>query len=76
MSVHIRGSGQQATYRGGAWEIGILRGSSLVLGGRKVVGGRGAAISSPSGGVTVDAQARVAIELILGALRQHGLIEI
>lgn len=34
----------------------------------------GSPIASPSGGATVDTQARSAIDQILGALRQHGLI--
>jgi len=32
------------------------------------------AVESPSGGATVDAEARLVIDQILGALRQHGLI--
>ena len=75
MTVHVRASAQPATYREGAWELGILRGSSLMLGGQQVVGSRGAAIASPSGGSTVDSQARAALGLVLDALRQHGLIE-
>src|SRR5215212_3748958 len=31
-------------------------------------------IASPAGGTTVDSQARSAIDQMLGALRQHGLI--
>ncbi len=74
MTVHIRASAQPATYRQGAWELGMLRGSSLLLGGQQVVGDRGAAIAAPSGGTTVDAEARGAVSLMLAALRQHGLI--
>lgn len=74
MTVEVRASAQPATYRQGAWELGILRGTSLMLGGQQVVGGRGPAIASPSGGSTVDSQARVALGLVLDALRQHGLI--
>jgi len=40
----------------------------------KVVGNQGVAISNPAGGVTVDTEARTAINSILGALRTHGLI--
>jgi hypothetical protein len=36
----------------------------------------GGPIASPSGGTTVDAEARAAIEEILSALRQHGLIAV
>jgi hypothetical protein len=55
--------------------MGAVRGSSLVLGGQQVVGSRGAAIAAPSGGTTIDSQARTTIGLILAALRQHGLID-
>jgi hypothetical protein len=49
--------------------------TGLFVDGDQVVGGRAAGISDPSGGVTVDAEARSAVEQILGTLRQHGLIE-
>ena len=63
-----------ARYRGGAWETGVLRGTTLLIDGTPVVGARGAAIAAPSGGATVDAQARAAVAAILTALRDHGLI--
>ena len=43
--------------------------------GQQVVGGRAAAISAPSGGAVVDADARAVIGQILTMLRLHGLIE-
>jgi hypothetical protein len=52
-----------------------VRASSLLIDGQQVVGARAAAIAAPSGGSTVDAEARVAVEAILAAMRQHGLIE-
>ena len=42
--------------------------------GTQVVGARQAAIAAPSGGTTIDSQARTAINSILTALRAHGLI--
>ena len=75
MTAFVRTSAQTAVYRQGAWEIGQIRGATLILGGQQVVAARGAAIASPSGGATVDSQARGAVDLILAALRQHGLIE-
>lgn len=73
-SVYLKAEGQVACYRGGAWEIGVVRGSSVSIGGVQVVGSQAAAIASPSGGATVDSQARGTIDQILGSLRQHGLI--
>jgi hypothetical protein len=75
MSVFIRATGKWALFRAGAWELGALRGSSLLIDGQQVVGPRGAAIAAPSGGSTVDVEARAAVGNILAALRGHGLIE-
>jgi len=76
MSAYVRTSGAWANYRLGAWEIGTLRGSSLVIDGEQVVGGRNAPISSPAGGTVIDSEARTAIDEILSALRDHGLIAV
>jgi hypothetical protein len=75
MSAWVKSSGIPTVYRSGAWELGTVRGSSLVIDGQQVVGGRAAAIASPAGGATVDAEARAAIAAVLVAMRQHGLIE-
>jgi hypothetical protein len=75
MSAYVKSTGVWAVYRAGAWEMGTVRGASLVLGGLKVVGSRAAAIADPSGGTTIDSQARATLGLVLAALRQHGLIE-
>jgi hypothetical protein len=74
LSAYVKSIGQFVTYRAGVWETGVLRGSSVVIGGDQVVGSRAPAIPAPTGGSTTDAEARTAIEAILGALRQHGLI--
>ena len=75
MVAYVRSVGVWACYRSGAWELGELRGNSLILDGVQVVGSRLAAISGASGGATVDAESRATIDQILAALRQHGLIE-
>jgi hypothetical protein len=75
MAAYVRSISVWATYRSGAWELGVVRGASLVLGGQQIVGSRAAAIPSPSGGMIVDSQARSTIDQILAAMRQHGLIE-
>jgi hypothetical protein len=74
MSLHERSSGAIATFRNGSWELGILRGTSVIIGGEQVVGARGAAVESPAGGAVVDIEARAAINAILDTMRQHGLI--
>ena len=74
MTMHVRSSAETATYRNGGWELGLVRGSALVIGANQVVGSRAGAISEPSGGAQVDVEARSAIGAILTALRQHGLI--
>ena len=75
MTAYVKSLGISAVWRSGVWELGSLRGSSLLIDGQKVLGSRGAAIPSPAGGATVDAEARAAIAQVLGAMREHGLIE-
>jgi hypothetical protein len=59
---------------GSSWLAGVLTGKSLSLDGVQVVGARATAIAAPSGGTTVDAEARSTISTILAMLRTHGLI--
>jgi len=59
MTLLVKSTGTFATYRAGAWEIGPQA---------------AAAILNPSGGSTVDTEARTAIAAMLAALRSHGLI--
>ena len=74
-TVFVRSTATWALYREGAWELGTLRGSSLLIDGQKVVGSRASAITAPAGGSNIDVEARATIGEILSALRQHGLIE-
>jgi uncharacterized protein DUF2793 len=74
-ACYVRSTACWAVYRANAWEVGQVRGSSLVLAGQQVVGGRLAAIPGASGGAVVDSEARAAIDQILTAMRQHGLID-
>jgi Protein of unknown function (DUF2793) len=75
MVVYVKSIAQFACFRQGSWEMGVLRGASLIVGSKQVVGSRAAPISAPTGGSTVDVEARAAIQDVLSALRQHGLIE-
>ena len=75
MELHVRSSAVTASYRAGAWELGVVRGSKLTVDGQQVVGPRAAAIPDPAGGTQVDVEARAAISAVLAALRQHGLVQ-
>lgn len=48
--------------------------SEYRVGGTKVVGSQQGAITAPTGGATIDSQARTTINAILNALKGHGLI--
>jgi len=74
MSLWVKSVAAWAIYRAGDWETGALRGSRLVIDGNQVVSARAAAIAAPAGGATIDGEARTAIDLMLAALRHHGLI--
>lgn len=74
MAAYIRSESIWAVFRSGGWELGKLRGSSVIVEGNQVVGSRAPAIAGPGGGSTVDAESRAAVDQILAALRQHGLI--
>ncbi|MFM9851265.1 MAG: DUF2793 domain-containing protein, partial [Sphingomonadaceae bacterium] len=54
-----------------AW---VISGQTVIIDGNQVVGARRGAILAPTGGTTIDAAARGAINEILLALRGHGLI--
>jgi len=75
MTLYVKSEGTTACFRGGAWEVGLVRGSQVIVNGQQVVGARGSAIVPASGGTTVDVEARAVIDGILGALREHGLIQ-
>lgn len=74
MRLTERASGVELAFRDGAWTSGSLRASEVVIGGLKVLGARGPAITDAAGGTTIDTQARLAVSQILAALRTHGLI--
>ncbi len=74
LAVRDTASGQVAVFTTGAWELGHVQATTLSVAGDQVVGPRLPAVVDPSGGSTVDAEARTAISAILTRLRQHGLI--
>ena len=59
---------------GDTWVAGQLAAREVRIGGQKIIGPRQSGIDQPSGGATVDTEARTAISEVLTALRNHGLI--
>ncbi len=74
LQAWVKSTSTFAAYHAGAWELGALRASKLLVAGQQVVGARSGAVADVAGGATVDAEARAAIAAILLALRGHGLI--
>lgn len=69
-----RASGETLLRRNGSWESGVVRAQEVRVGGQIVVRERQAAVATPSGGATVDAECRSAVVALLAALQAHGLI--
>lgn len=61
-------------YSEGKWLKGLVNATEIRIGGKTVVKERQPAISQPSGGGTVDLEARTAIFAVIETLRAHGLI--
>jgi hypothetical protein len=76
MTLWVADAMLPARYAGGVWSVGQIRATTLAIGGQQVVGARQPAIAGPSGGTTVDAEARTAITALIVALGTHGLIAI
>lgn len=74
MTLWDRANGYFMRHDGTVWTAGDITGNSLRIWGVQVVGPQAAAIPDPSGGATIDGNARVTIGTILNALREHGLI--
>lgn len=74
MSVWIKNAGCAARWTGDDWETGVLHATALEIGGQQVVGDREPAITDASGGGTQDSEARAAVNALLAACRNHGLI--
>ncbi len=73
MSAWRAADGLTARYEDG-WAIGDSRVARLFIGSDQVIGERQAAIANPTGGSSIDAEARAAIGAVLTAMRTHGLI--
>lgn len=62
-------------WTGTDWMNGIWPVAALAIAGQQVVGPRLSTIANPSGGTTIDTEARTAVESVIVALKTHGLID-
>ena len=69
-----RSTGETMVRRDSAWEAGVVRAREIMVEGLKVVGAQQPSIAAPTGGSTIDPEARGAISEIIASLRAHGLI--
>ena len=75
MLVWNKAAGLWIHWDGTGWSDGRLPAAALFVGGQQVVGPRLETIASPSGGTTIDAKARLALDAVIATLKSHGLIE-
>ena len=69
-----RADGLFVRYDGSHWILGEIDAARVMVGGVQVVGAQQSAVAAPTGGSTVDAEARTAVAAILAMLKSHGLM--
>jgi hypothetical protein len=75
MSVWDKAVGFARRWTGTAWSDGTLPVAAIRIGGQQIVGARLSDVPSPSGGTTIDAEARTAVDALIVTLKSHGLID-
>jgi hypothetical protein len=74
LTAWVASDSVQARWTGGQWHVGRETAQGYWVAGIRVVGAQQPAVAAPSGGQTIDSEARAAVALILAALESHGLI--
>lgn len=72
--VWVMDRSRMMRFDGTLWRDEAVRSDGYFVAGLRVISGRQAAISGPSGGPFIDTEARASINAILATLRVHGLI--
>jgi len=74
MVIWLKDEKITARYVGGLWQKGVITANKIEISGQQVVGAQQTAIIDATGGTTIDAEARTALNGLLAACRAHGLI--
>ena len=75
MTAWDRSAGLWRYWTGAAWSDGAWPAAAIRIGGQQVLGPRLAEVPNPTGGATVDAEARAAIDALIATLKSHGLTD-
>ena len=75
MTAWNRAQGVWLYWNGVGWSDGEWPATRVVIAGQQVVSERQPAVPSPSGGTTIDEEARAAIDAIIATLLSHGLTD-
>lgn len=74
LSVWSRADDCRCEWDGNQWRLGRVSARFLMVEGKKVVGAQRPGIASPAGGQVVDSEARLALNAVIAALTDHGLV--
>lgn len=70
-----KGLGHWVHWTGTSWSDGVLPVAGVSIGGDTMLGPRLPEVPTPSGGTTIDAEARAAIAAIIATFKSHGLTD-
>jgi hypothetical protein len=74
LSAWSRADDCRCDWDGLQWRLGRIAGRSVIIEGKKVVGPQRPGIAPPAGGQVIDSEARLALDAVILALREHGLV--
>jgi hypothetical protein len=74
--AHVLDVDETRRFDGAAWLRPAVRPDGIYFADVRVISARQPAIAAPTGGVTIDTEARAVLAQVLTSLRNHGLVEV